>query len=301
MSALRESLHESLSRRLPAPDRTFLDEACAEVARLVDPRAPRFPVLVSLVSRHVPRGPLAPTPAERDAAQQLLPGWNPERWSLLDAARALLVLSRPDVAGPGVVAALEECFLYADVGEMVALYRTLALLPEPARFRWRAGEGCRSSMRVVYEAAACDTPLPADVFTDDAWRQLVVKALFVGAPVWRIVGLDRRLDAELARMVLDYADERRSAGRAIPHDAWACLGRDGGERARAALETEIAGTNAIGRRGAAIALARAGHGARLSELERVERDPLVRATMRAALDGRTTQIAYQDLEPAAGR
>ena len=46
----------------------------------------------------------------------------------------------------------------------------------------------------------------------------VVKGLFVGAPVWRIHGLDERLNPELARMVLDLADERRSAHRDVQHE-----------------------------------------------------------------------------------
>ena len=57
-------------------------------------------------------------------------------------------------------------------------------------------------MLTVFEANACDTPYPATHLDDLAWRQLVIKALFVGAPLWRVYGLDKRLDAELARMAM---------------------------------------------------------------------------------------------------
>jgi hypothetical protein len=203
------------------------------------------------------------------------------------------VLSRRDVGDQGVVDALEECFRYADMGELVALYRAQALLPDRQRFAWRAGEGCRSSMRVVFEAAACDNPLPFTVFDDRAWRQLVIKALFVEAPLWRVYGLDQRLDAELARMALDLADERRSAARLVYPELWACLGRFAGERGRAALEKELAGTHQAGRRAAAIALARAGDMERLTELSQREKDPVVRAAMESALKGRIHQSAFQ--------
>ena len=295
MSAARELLVGLIARRAPRAATVWLEEAARELGLARDEPAAQFPTLVSLASRHVPRGPLAPTDVERSQAWDVIEGWNPERWSLLDAARAVLVLSRRDAAEPGVVTALEECFRYADVGELVALHRTLALLPEPARFAWRAGEGCRSSMRAVFEAAACDTPLPWSVFDDVAWRQLVVKALFVEAPLWRVYGLDQRLDAELARMALDLADERRSAGRPVYPELWLCLGRHAGERGRAALEKELAGTNRAGRRAAAIALARGGDIERLSELCQAERDPPVRATMESALKGRIHQGAFQDL------
>jgi len=193
------------------------------------------------------------------------------------------VLARADVAHESGFAAIEDCFAYADVGEMVSLHRALCLLPDPRRFVARAGEGCRSSMRVVYEAAACDTPLPARFFDDAAWRQLVIKAVFVGAPLWRVVGLDGRLDAELARMALDLVEERRAAGRNVQPELWLCLGAHGGARGLASLERELAGTYAPGRRAAALALARAGRVDALRAAAARETDPAVRATLDFAL------------------
>ena len=52
----------------------------------------------------------------------------------------------------------------------------------------------------------------------------LLKALFVGAPLWRVYGLDKRIDAELARMALDLADERCSAHREVQPELWLCLG-----------------------------------------------------------------------------
>ncbi len=292
MSSARELLVGIFSRRVPSATMVWLDGASRDLVASRDATSSSFPTLISLASRHVPRGPLEPTNAERAQAFDVLEGWNPERWSLLDAARAVLVLSRRDVGEQGIVDALEECFRYADVGELVALYRTLALLPDTRRFAWRTGEGCRSSMRVVLEAAACDNPLPFTVFDDRAWRQLVIKALFVEAPLWRVYGLDRRLDAELARMALDLADERRSAARPVYPELWACLGRFAGERGHAAIEKELAGTHQTGRRAAAIALARAGDAERLTQLHQLEKDPLVKASMESALKGRISQAAF---------
>jgi hypothetical protein len=47
---------------------------------------------------------------------------------------------------------------------------------------------------------------------------MVLKAVFVGAPVSRVVGLDRRATPELRRMASDYAAERRAAHRVVPED-----------------------------------------------------------------------------------
>jgi hypothetical protein len=300
VSRARELLAEMLASRLSGEAASWLERARREIAGGVEPG--RFSELVSVASRHAARGPkgrgLVPSLAEIERASSASEGWNPERWTLLEAARALLLLSRSDLAEPTAALALEDAFKYADVGEMCALHRALQFLPEPKRFLWRAGEGCRSSIRAVFEAAACDTGYPARNFDDLAWRQLAIKALFVEAPLWRVHGLDRRLDPELARMALDLADERRSAGRPVQPELWLCLGPHGGERGRASIERELASSHRLGRCAAAVALARAGASDRLKELLPAERDPVVARAMRAALEGRSGQATFRELEKA---
>jgi hypothetical protein len=288
-------LADLLARRLPGAALDWVNTASAEIAGGVDDQ--RFAALLSLASRHARRAPLAPSAEERAQAERLLPGFDPERWTLQETARVALVLARPDMAGDSGARAVEEAFRYADEGELCALYRSLAHLPAPERFAWRAGEGCRTNMATVFEANALDTPLPAAVFDDLAFRQAVIKCVFVGAPLWRLHGLDRRLSAELARMALDLADERRSAGRPVPHELWLALGKGGGERGLQSLERELAGTNTLGRRAAAYGLARAGAVERLERHLASERDPSVAAAMRDALSGNTAQAAFRALDP----
>jgi hypothetical protein len=298
MSSVREFLADLLAARVDRASIDWLERSASDIASGASHA--RFTALISTASRHSPRRALAPSSHEIAQAFDLVEGWNPERWTVLECARVLLVLSRPDLARNSAVEAIEEAFRYADVGEMCALHRSLVLLPEPARFVWRAGEGCRSSMRAVFEAAACDTPFPVKNFDDLAWRQLVIKALFVEAPLWRVYGLDTRLDPELARMALDLAEERRAAGRNVQHELWLTLGRVGGERALASIDRELAGTSRVGRSAAAIALARAGQMARLVALCERERDPAVADVMRSALKGRIHSTAFRDLDPALG-
>lgn len=297
MSAVREFLVSKLEARVPNAACAWLDRASREVASGVDDV--RFAGLISLASRHVPRDELGFDAAELASAFELCEGWNPDRWNALEAARVVLLLSRPDLSEPSGARGVEEAFRYADVGELCALYRSLALLPAPERFTWRAGEGCRTSMRAVFEAAACDTPFPFKHFDEIAWRQLVIKCVFIEAPMWRVYGLDLRVDAELARMALDLVEERRSAGRPVPHELWLCLGRSGGARAIASLEQELAGTHARGRRAAAFGLARAGELERLTQHLARESDPVVKESMRSALKGRVQSSAFRDMEQSA--
>lgn len=288
-------LSQLLAARLTPSALHWMQAAAGEIAD----GAPdtRFCALFSLAARQTKREPLAPSAAEVETAGRILAGWNPERWSVLEAARVSLILARNDLAGDGGALALSEAFRYADEGELCALLRALALLPGAERFTWRAGEGCRSNLRSVFEAAALDTPFAALHFDEPAWNQCVIKCLFVGAPLWRLWGLDTRLSPELARMALDLADEKRSAGRAVPHELWLCLGRHGAARGLDALERELAPTNpnTAGRCAAVLGFARAGDTGRLARLAASESVAAVLAALARARAGETDSRSFRHL------
>jgi hypothetical protein len=294
-------LRDAARGRLPPPGQAWLDGAVAEISEATSGGGggsdERFGALLSGASRHARRQPLAPTEAERAAARAAVEGLEIERWTLLETLRVALILARRDLAQPRAVAAMESAFQYADEGELCALYRSLALWPEPKRFAARAGEGCRSNMRSVFEAVACDTPFPAKCFDELAFNQCVIKAIFIGAPLWRVWGLDGRLNPELARMALDLAEERRSAGRPVQPELWLAIGRHGGARGVQSLEKELdpANPNQAGRRAAALALGRAGEAARIDAWLAKEKDPKVVEALRAAKSGAVAQAAFAGL------
>ncbi|GAA3139291.1 hypothetical protein GCM10010449_69210 [Streptomyces rectiviolaceus] len=68
--------------------------------------------------------------------------------------------------------------------------------------------------------AAAVGPYAARHLAPHDWRHAVLKCLFTGVPVDAVAELDRRAhaDAELARMLGDYAGERTAAGRTVPSD-----------------------------------------------------------------------------------
>lgn len=295
MSGALQWIERGLAARLEADAHSWYVEASAEISGGVSDL--RFAELLSVASRTCRAGDWEPTDEERAEAHAIHHGWNPERWKTLEAARVGLILSRPDLTEESAVKALEECFLHADEGELCALYRSLAHLPEGERFAWRSGEGCRTNMLTVFEANACDTPFPATHLDDVAWRQLVIKALFVGAPLWRVHGLDKRLDPELARMALDLADERISAHREVQPELWLCLGEHAGERGREALSAELSrpSSTALGRAGACVGLARSGRSDLVRDHAEGETDPLVSDTIDMALEGRFDQWSWRSL------
>ncbi len=214
-------LGKSLAERLPENARAWLSSAFERCSAGIADRD--LFLLISLVSRHVGKAPLAFTAAELQAASASRPGWNPRDWTLDQSARVyLLCASTSD--GAVMSGRLDRLCAAGDIGELVAWYRGLPLYPDQPRHALRAAEGIRSNMRAVFEAVAHYNPYPSEQLNEPAWNQLVLKALFVGSPLYPIVGLDGRRNATLARMLCDYAHERWAASRPVSPELWRCVG-----------------------------------------------------------------------------
>ena len=82
---------------------------------------------------------------------------------------------------------------------------------------------------------------------------MILKALFVGSTLNPIVGLDARANPELARILLDYADERRAAERPITPELWRCVGPFADERAMQDMKAAF-DAGGFGAKGVALAL-----------------------------------------------
>lgn len=215
-------LWEWLSRQLAPESQQWLAQKRAKIAQGASDRV-FFPAF-SAVPRYTGKSQLALTPEDLQAAQAIRPGWSPGHWRVDQAARSLLVLSLPHADVETYLRSLDKLFTTADVGELVALYQTLPLLPHPEHLRAQAAEGVRSNMTSVFNAVALQNPYPADYFDDIAWNQMVLKALFVGSPLYPIWGLDRRATRELALMLRDYAHERWAAQRPVSPELWRPVG-----------------------------------------------------------------------------
>jgi hypothetical protein len=143
----------------------------------------------------------------------------PGDWRLDTFARAAFLLRALRTMPPNRHAEfVREIYRRGDFHEQAAVLQTLILLPDPARFVTMAVDACRTNVRDVFEAIACENRYPATHFPDANFNQLVIKAFFIGTPVERIAGLENRKSAELRRMAMDYASERRAAGRPVPND-----------------------------------------------------------------------------------
>jgi hypothetical protein len=208
-----------LESRLPQPARSWFSGAAAELDLNFD--AARFFAAFSAAGRRLG--------ADLVELGDLSPELHLGAWGMDELGRATLLLRAVEAVAPSAAEVLvNECFSRGDNRERQAVLRALSLLPDPQRFLPTAIEACRSSVQPVFEAIACENPYPARHFPQHAFNQMVLKAVFTGVAVGRIVGLESRFDRELARMAADYAQERRAAGRTIPADLDLLMSCSGG-------------------------------------------------------------------------
>jgi L-ribulose-5-phosphate 3-epimerase len=184
-------------------DHPWLVEAERRIRR--DPKA--IAELFPQVGREVGRGAIRPETDPRG----LVFG------TVDDLARArLLGVLADTVPAARLATDIGDLYRHGDDAERRGVLRGLNQLPESV------GETCRlivkdalrtNDIRLVAAAIGVKA---VDQFE---WRHGVLKCLFTGVPLAAVANLEDRTDAELLRMVADYAAERRAAGRDVPADA----------------------------------------------------------------------------------
>ncbi|MEU0101293.1 EboA domain-containing protein [Streptomyces sp. NPDC006267] len=195
---------EELDAELDGPARAWLEEALAEAARCA---LPAEPTLAALGAE--PPGGCATAPWElRYAAAGRHCG--PER---ADSVRSLLLVEAR-ASLPSVTRLYDQGTAAERRAVLLTLHRldlgdtALPLVEDALR---------ANDTRLV---AAAVGPYAAEHLAPHAWRHAVLKCLFTEVPVAAVARLaDRaRGDAELSRMVSDFAAERTAAGRPVPED-----------------------------------------------------------------------------------
>ncbi|GGI03453.1 EboA domain-containing protein [Egicoccus halophilus] len=209
----------TLRHRL-APDALARLEAAVSAMR-TDPTAvrTRFPA----VGRELGRGPLDPTGDPHD----------PFAWQVEDAGRTALLVA----LGPAVEDELASLYRFGDAPERRGVLRALPYLPLADAGLALVDDALRTNdLRLV---AAALGPVAAARLDDHAYRQAVLKAVFVGLPLDGVAGLDERTDPELSRMLAGYVHERVAAGRDVPAGIWSLIDRHPPAQQLAAITAEL--------------------------------------------------------------
>ncbi|NAS12091.1 EboA domain-containing protein [Poritiphilus flavus] len=108
----------------------------------------------------------------------------------------------------------------ADTSELETFLRYLALLPNAEDFKNAAVESLRTNIATVFDAISSRNPYPAEYFNDQQWNQMYLKAAFMQRDLNTILDADKRANADLARIISDYAHERWAASRDVDPSFW---------------------------------------------------------------------------------
>ncbi|MFJ6983372.1 MULTISPECIES: EboA domain-containing protein [unclassified Streptomyces] len=197
-------LRADLEARLPAPARAWLrnalDEATAHAETSARPDAPAPPA-----SRA--RTPLAPWELRLAEARRRCGSAH------ADTARLLLLC-----AADADLDVLARVYAQGTADERRAVLSALPyLVPGPEALPLVHDALRTNDTRLL---AAAVGPYGARHLDVHSWRHAVLKCLFTGVSVDAVAALAERAraDAELARMLRDYAAERTAADRPVPGD-----------------------------------------------------------------------------------
>ena len=202
-------------RRVPTKASDWFEGETTTLGGAVDAR--RLVAAFVAAARHAGRVPIALDSDERASLRALGVTWSLQTWQADELVRvALLLTAAAGLSREALDDVVERCYRYGDGRERQAVLRALPLLPHPERFLTVALDAGRSTTRPVFEALACDNPYPAIHFHEIHFNPMVMKALAADLPLDRIVGLSRRVTAELLRLARTHLAERRASGRTVP-------------------------------------------------------------------------------------
>lgn len=222
ISQIKAFLYRVIKEQVDEKAVSWLEQQTEKLQK--EPANRNFFLAFSTASRFFSKKPLQLSKEIQAEAEQVRKGFQPQYWNQLQAVRTYLLLQIPYDEEQQYLQTLDKIFETADMDEQVALYAALPLLPNPEALIKRASEGVRTNITAVFDAVALYNPYPANFLSQDAWNQMLLKAVFMQRPLYRIYGADERANAELARMLIDFAHERWAAHRNVVPELWRFVG-----------------------------------------------------------------------------
>ena len=234
------TIHHLLQRHLHPEGKQWLETKLAAFGADFKPRS--FYLAFGACPRFVGTDELEFTEAELSGLTVAYPNFSATSWTSDQLARILLMTCLPVETNQAV---LKDLFGTADYRELIALYKGLYFLENAAEFVARAREGLRTNMVGVFDAIALENPFPARYLPEDAWNHMVLKAMFMGRPIYRIYRIEDRKNPTLADIFMDYAEERRSAFRPVSPELWRFISGHVSARSLPGLQKTVAEGNEL--------------------------------------------------------
>lgn len=111
---------------------------------------------------------------------------------------------------------LETCLRYADDNEKQAICKGFCLLDPAGECQSSIANLCRTNNRDLFAAIALENSWPAQHFSDMSFEQMLLKALFLGLDINKVVGVKERHSQRMSRLAFDYLSELIAANRTWP-------------------------------------------------------------------------------------
>ena len=176
-----------------------------------------FYLAFSACSRFIGKDIISFDESDLSNMEEIYPNFSARPWTKDEIGRILLMTALPTNRNQQL---LDTLFGTADYRELIALYKGLFLLENAEAFMLRGREGLRTNMVGVFDAIALHNPFPAEYLTEDAWNHMVLKAVFMDRPIYKIYKIEERKNPKLALIFLDYAHERWAAHRKVTPELW---------------------------------------------------------------------------------
>ena len=216
---MREKLLDILASSASADAVTWLIDSIAKGEANFEKRP--FYYAFSGVSRHFHKQALvSATDKQADGLTATSPDFTIVGWDEFRLARVILLLHLADQDESLFLETIEALLNTADLREQAAIFSAYALLPSQEALVESAIDGLRSNIVDIYDAIALGNPFPAAHFSDEAWNQMILKAFFINRPLYQVIGIEKRANADLTEALSDLAHERWAAGRTISAEAW---------------------------------------------------------------------------------
>ena len=216
---MRERLIEILGKTSPPEAVAWLQQTVDEQGKSFQQRP--FYYAFSGVSRRFDKK--ATTDAgdgQLTFLSKTVPGFTVAGWDEFRLARVILLTVLAEQEKDIFLENLKALIGTADLREQVAIFSAFPLLPHPVALVEFATDGLRSNIIDIFDSISLNNPFASENFTDEAWNQMVLKAIFITRPLYRIVGHGERTNLALAEAISDLAHERWAAGRTITPEAW---------------------------------------------------------------------------------
>jgi hypothetical protein len=176
-----------------------------------------FFITFGMVNKKIDRTTIQFSEEQLSTLKSFEPAFNPDLWTLDQLCRLALVLSLDTASSKSKIETLVDA---SDMRELVTIYKSLIFLENAEEFMMKAIDGIRTNMIDVFDSIALNNSYPSKYFSEDAWNQVILKAIFNERPIYKIIGLEERNNQKLADILHDYAHERWAAGRRVTPELW---------------------------------------------------------------------------------